>query len=194
MLAGAADAAPTPAPARHLWFANVTLGVPFATPRTRRASSVLEWFSCFPAVQLCHGFRRGVRRGKNLVASLLAGANRRCTSGSPFWFRQDGSLQRRRRHRADTCASCLAPSIGTLPPHRWPDSSICIRSIPCRTPLHRLRGMLSLIPTAANCRDRQRQRCPKESRSRDAPHIGQDISITARGSACRRSGCRHACQ
>ena len=51
MLAGAADAAPTPAPARHLWFADVTLGVPFATPRTRRASQVVEWFSCFPAVQ-----------------------------------------------------------------------------------------------------------------------------------------------
>jgi hypothetical protein len=31
---------------------NVTLGVPFATPRTRRASQVIEWFSCFPAVQV----------------------------------------------------------------------------------------------------------------------------------------------
>jgi hypothetical protein len=50
MLAVAANAAPTPAPARHLWFTNVTLGVPFATPRTRRASQVIECFSCHPTV------------------------------------------------------------------------------------------------------------------------------------------------
>ena len=54
--------------------------------------------------------------------------------------------------------SFLAPSIGTLPPHRWPDSSICIRS----TPFHcNFAGYISVpfVPTAANCRDRQRQRC-----------------------------------
>jgi len=52
MLAAAANATATPAPARHLWFTNVTLGVPFATPRTRRASQVIEWFSCLPTVQV----------------------------------------------------------------------------------------------------------------------------------------------
>jgi hypothetical protein len=51
LMLAAANATATPAPARHHWFPNVTLGVPFATPRTRRASQVIEWFSCFPAVQ-----------------------------------------------------------------------------------------------------------------------------------------------
>ena len=102
--------------------------------------------------------------------------------------------------------SCLTPSIGTLPPHRWPDSSLSARSIRCRTPLHRLRGMLSLIPTAANCRDRQRQRCaqrfqrprcsayrprpaiwprdfvrPKTSAlRREAPPVAEDVAVTVR--------------
>jgi hypothetical protein len=65
-----------------------SLGVPFATPRTRRASPVIEWFSCFPAVQLCHGLGAGSGGekmvGRFLAAARLAGANRRCTSGSPF--------------------------------------------------------------------------------------------------------------
>jgi len=54
--------------------------------------------------------------------------------------------------------SFLAPSIGTLPPHRWPDSSLSARS----TPFHfNFAGYISVpfVPTAANCRDRQRQRC-----------------------------------
>ena len=68
-----------------------------------------------------------------------------------------------RLHRADTCAliasvAHAAPSIGTLPPHRWPDSSLSARS----TPFHcNFAGYISVpfVPTAANCRDRQRQRC-----------------------------------
>jgi hypothetical protein len=40
------------APARHLGFTNVIPGVPFATPRTRRTSQVIEWFSCIPSVQV----------------------------------------------------------------------------------------------------------------------------------------------
>ena len=70
--------------------------------------------------------------------------------------------QRRRRNcpasPSRRLRSFLAPSIGTLPPHRWPDSSICIRS----TPFHfNFAGYISVpfVPTAANCRDRQRQRC-----------------------------------
>ena len=54
--------------------------------------------------------------------------------------------------------SFLTPSIGTLPPHRWPDSSLSARS----TPFHcNFAGYISVpfVPTAANCRDRQRQRC-----------------------------------
>ena len=33
-------------------------------------------------------------------------------------------------HRADTCAACLAPSIRTVQPAAWPDSSVCRLSIP----------------------------------------------------------------
>jgi len=39
------------------------------------------------------------------------------------------STQKTRRQRAATCAACLAPSIGTLPPAAWPDS-------PAFRPLH----------------------------------------------------------
>ena len=75
MLAAAANATATPAPARHLWFTNVTLGVPFATPRTRRASQVIEWFSCLPTVA---GWRMilgagsgGEKMVKRLSATLI---------------------------------------------------------------------------------------------------------------------------
>ncbi len=44
MLAAAADATATPAPARLHWFTNVPLGVPFAAARTRRTSQVIERF------------------------------------------------------------------------------------------------------------------------------------------------------
>ena len=48
-----------------------------------------------------------------------------------------------RHHRADTCAACLAPSIGTVLPAPVTDSSVCRLSIPfhcgdcrCGTHLH----------------------------------------------------------
>lgn len=75
---------------------------------------------------------------------------------------------------------------------------LCTRSIRCRDPLHRLRGALSLIPTAANCRDSQetnRARPKKQNgretssgQNRNSPRVvarGQGNSNTARGSACR---------
>ena len=58
------------APARHLWFMDVPLGVPFATPRTRRASPVVESFSCFPAVQLCHDLGAGSGKETSSLARL----------------------------------------------------------------------------------------------------------------------------
>ena len=80
-------------------------------------------------------------------------------------------------------------------PRTMTDSPLSARSIHCRTPLHRLRGMLSLIPTAANCRDSQKNvvrarrfRRPRDS-VRPTPAIaretssGQDISNRPRGSA-----------
>ena len=43
-----------------------------------------------------------------------------------------------RLHRAETCAACLAPSLGTVPPAAWPDS-------PAFRPLH--------FTTANRCAD-----------------------------------------
>jgi hypothetical protein len=54
-----------------------------------------------------------------------------------------------RRHRADTCARASHQVSARFRPHPWPDSPVCARSIRCRTPLHRLRGMLSLISSVA---------------------------------------------
>ena len=52
MLAAAADATATPAPARLHRFTNVPLGVPFAAARTRRTSLVLERFPRDPTFRL----------------------------------------------------------------------------------------------------------------------------------------------
>lgn len=72
MLAGAANAAPTPAPARHLWFTNVTLGVPFATSRTRRASQVIERFSCLPTVAGWRMILGAMSGGEKMVKRMSA--------------------------------------------------------------------------------------------------------------------------
>ena len=45
---------------------------------------------------------------------------------------------------------------------------LSVRSIRCRTQLRRLRWMLSLIPTAANCRDRHEQRCAQSKTTQAA--------------------------
>jgi hypothetical protein len=116
----------------------VSHGVPFATPRTRRASQVIEWFSCFPAVQLCHAFRRGVRRGRCSSLSLLAGANARYRSRSPFIlaFRISafqhfplGFTEPALVLRSPQKPAHSAPSTGTVPPAPVTDS-------PALQPLH----------------------------------------------------------
>jgi hypothetical protein len=79
----------------------------------------------------------------------------------------------RLRHGRDTTLSPASPSLsilslrdsadfarrsvwlGTVPPAPVTDPPFSARSIRCRTPLHRLRGMRSLIPSVANCRDSQ---------------------------------------
>jgi hypothetical protein len=52
MLAAAANATATPAPARLHRFTNVPLGVPFTSARTRRTSQVLERFPRDPTIQV----------------------------------------------------------------------------------------------------------------------------------------------
>jgi len=72
MLAAAANATATPAPARHLWFADVTLGVPFATSRTRRASQVIERFSCLPTVAGWRMILGAMSGGEKMVKRMSA--------------------------------------------------------------------------------------------------------------------------
>ncbi len=59
-----------------------------------------------------------------------------------------------RLHRADTYTRASHQVSARFSQCPLPDSTFSARSIHYRTPLHRLRGMLSLIPTVANCRDR----------------------------------------
>jgi len=72
MLAAAANATATPAPARHLWFTNVTLGVPFATSRTRRASQVIERFACHPTVAGWRMVLGAMSGGEKMVKRMSA--------------------------------------------------------------------------------------------------------------------------
>ena len=109
-------------------------------------------------------FRRGVRREQNLVASLLAGANARYHSRSSCWFRHGGSLQRPRCHRADTCARSsrqvsarFRRTAGRT--HHFPPAPLHFTSISAVASAARTYISVPFVPTAANCRDRQRQRC-----------------------------------
>ncbi len=75
------------APGRHLGFTDVTLGGPFATARTRRTSQVVGCWSCISTVQV-GGALSALSGIETSSLSLLAWANRRDASGSPFWFRR----------------------------------------------------------------------------------------------------------
>jgi len=131
-----------------------------------------------------HGSRRfAPRRGERSLSLAVA-----------FWFQQVKHPLSASRH----LRSFLAPSIGTLPPHRWPDSSLSARS----TPFHcNFAGYIS-VPLRSDGR-----KLPRPSKTAVRPKIPEaamlrisaktgnmaarlrpatDISITARGSACRR--------
>ena len=57
MLAAAANATATPAPARHAGARMATVGVPFAPARTRRTVQVRERLERDSMVQIRHAFR-----------------------------------------------------------------------------------------------------------------------------------------
>jgi hypothetical protein len=134
-------------------------------------------------------FRRGVRH-ELLVASLLARANRRCTSGSPFWFQISEfqvSAFSRWLHRADTSPKTVRASIGTASSRFHRSSARALAGLASFAPApSRHVG----IPTAANWRDRpQIGRTPRNTSrmsrgsarheqaiARDASH-GQDTAI-----------------
>ena len=114
-----------------------------------------------------------VRRGKvsgvgTSSLSLLAGANRRCATGSPFWL-FEGNQEDTDPSRY-LCA-CLAPSIGTVPRAPVTDSSICNRSIPLRC------NSAGCISTSLHSDGRKLSRPSgnhrAQFRGRDAPHIGR---------------------
>ncbi len=90
MLAAAADATATPAPGRLLGSRTVSHGGPFATPRTRRASRVIESFSCLSTVRVGEWFWARGQAGK--VSGLLTrhfvprGGERALRMRSPFQF------------------------------------------------------------------------------------------------------------
>ena len=157
MLAAAANATATPAPARHLWFANGFSRRAFRYPA--HAANVVGYRTVFELSSrpVMSRFRRGVRQGQNLVASRLDKGERSLSLAVTFLisaFRISGFRFSPWRHRADACVRASRQASARFRQCPLPDSTFSARSIHCRTPLHRLRGLLSLIPTAANCRDR----------------------------------------
>jgi len=171
MLAAAANATATPAPARYHWFPKVTLGVPFATPRTRRASQVIEWFSCLPTVA---GWRMilgagsgGEKMVRRMSATLIKlASSHRLSPVDGFAKRIAGGAERQksRRHRADTCAP-LSRQVSARfrrtagRTHHFPPAPLHCTSISAVAGAARTYISVPFVPTAANCRDRQRQRC-----------------------------------
>ena len=128
-------------------------------------------------IQVRHGFRRGVRRGKVSwfdisSLSLLAGANRRCTSGSPFLFTAGWPV--RLRTTSPSRHLCCAPSVGPVPRGaRWeaghrPDS-------PALPPLH-----CAALHSDGRKLSRPSGKHRAQTRGRDAPHIGQESNMAAR--------------
>ena len=114
---------------------NVADGVPFATPRTRRSSSVSERLSACPRVQLCHD----LGAGSGIETSSLK--------------RLDGEKQNRpaspSRHLRYVRLRGRAPVTHRLTPRQvsarfrprpMTDSPLSARSTALHEPLRRLRG------------------------------------------------------
>ena len=179
MLAAAANATATPAPARHLWFTNVTLGVPFATPRTRRASQVIERFSCHPTVA---GWRMILGAGSGGKTSSLRSSQGRTLA-----------ITRGRLVGFGMVAVCkdpvvTEPTLALVPRAKYRHASAApLAGLITFRPLHSIslqfrRSPVRLAPTFPFHSFRRPQTAetvrnsgaPKDSRGRDAPHIGQD--------------------
>jgi len=109
----------------------------------------------------------------------------RCQALKPRRCRSSLAKATAPRHRADTCA--VAPSIGTLPPHRWPDSSALppLHSISLQLRRLRFRSIRSdghKLPRPARTAARPEV---QDSNGRDAPHIDRS-AIWPRDFAYRR--------
>ena len=182
MLAAAADATATPAPGRLHWFTNGFSRRPFRYPA--HAAGVAGYRMVFVPSNRCwlaDGFRRGVRRGKDggLLTRRFAprGGERSLSLAVAFLISARWQSARTVTEPTLVLVPCTKYRHGSAAPLAGLITLRPLHSLP--HPLHRLRGLLSLIPTAANCRDRQRQRCPEDSRGR-ATSSGQEIRISPR--------------
>jgi hypothetical protein len=63
------------APARHHWFANVPLGVPFAISRANSRLATLECHAAIHPATTFNGFGARCRRKSKLAAARLAWGN-----------------------------------------------------------------------------------------------------------------------
>ena len=87
------------APGRHLWFTDVTLGGPFATPRARITVAYLR-------MSFVHSNRSGLR----MILSAVSGNETSSLRSSVRKERQP------RLHRADASPKAFGASVGTVPP------------------------------------------------------------------------------
>ncbi len=213
MLAAAANATATPAPARHLGLVRTSpsacLSLPRARGGRRRLSNGFRAFQPSSYVTVLgagSGGEKMVRRF--LAATRLAGANARCHSRSPFGFSRWPVRHAPRRHRASPSirsGTAQAPPVARSGSARFRRTAGRTHQF-ASAPLHSVSFSqtsipLHCVPTAANCRDRQRQRCaqrfqrPRCSAYRPRPAIGreatpgQTIGISPRCFA--RAGHRH---
>ncbi len=158
MLAAAANATATPAPARHAG-SRMSHSACLSLQRARG-----ERFRCANGFSAIQPFRLADYSARWQALNSRRCAPRvsepsRCFRFAFLVFIQISGFQFQHFHPASPSRhlrSVVAPSLGTLPPAPVTDSTFSVRSIRCRTPLHRFRGMLSLIPTVANRRDSQK--------------------------------------
>jgi len=117
------------------------------------------------------GHRRSSDDFRAIQSFRLADPLARCQAGKSQWRCHLVAVaprlkrQQARPHRADTCAllasvAHAAPSIRTVRRTAGRTRQLCNRSIPFH---FNSAGCVSVpfVPTVTNCRDRQRQRCPK---------------------------------
>ena len=133
------------------------------------------------------------------------GGSRSCSAISPSPAGRGGHAVEPSRRRRRNCPaspsrrlrSFLAPSIGTLPPHRWPDSSLSARSTSfhCNFGGRRCGSHLHFRSIRSDGR-----KLPRPSETAVRPKIPEAARLrpakTSNSPRCfaRAGGCRHACQ
>ncbi len=133
---------------------------------------------------LADGFRRGVRRGKDsgLLTRRFAprgGERSKTPRVRLFSFQHDVQCGTNPRlHRADTCARASRQVSARF--RRIAGRTRHFAPAPFAAASASDGGLLPLISTAANCRDRQRQRCARRNPDGRETSSGQQKNIGAR--------------